>query len=168
MGPDGQHRLGASTLAVLLQSRLQRAVVYLHIGLQTDKPGLPVFWWYASTCRHLGIGGTHKDPEVVTAQKAAMKTYHELERFFKRGDFYGAGEDIHLHALPGENAFVVNVFNLSNEKRVVRGSMELSRMGLQGERLEVGGTDAGVMKIEAARISALKNGIWTIEREMAP
>lgn len=143
--------------------------VYLHIGLQTDKPGLPVFWWYASTCRHLGIGGTHKDPEVVASQKAAMKMYHELERFFKRGDFYGAGEDIHLHALPGENAFVANLFNLSDKKRVIGGSMELSQMQVNGARLESGWNDAAVMKPQTAQdLGALHDGIWTIEREMTP
>ena len=80
--------------------------IYLHINFTKDTPGCVVLWWYASTCRHLGIGGTHKDPAVAAAQKAAMRKYHGLERFFKRGEFYGINEEIHLHALPEENAFV--------------------------------------------------------------
>ena len=31
--------------------------LYIHIDLRTDNRNALVFWWYASTCRHLGIGG---------------------------------------------------------------------------------------------------------------
>ena len=132
--------------------------IYLHIDLRKDAPGCPVLWWYASTCRHLGIGGTHKNPVVVAAQKAAMRKYRELDRFFKRGEFYGINEEIHLHALPEENAFVVNLFNLSDQKKTVGGSIDLGRMGLKGQRLEAGTEDVG----------SLDNGVWTIRRELAP
>jgi hypothetical protein len=132
--------------------------VYLHIDLRKDRPGLPVLWWYVSTCRHLGIGGTHKDPAVVAAQKAAMRKYHELQRFFKRGEFYGLGEAVHLHVLPEENAFVVNLFNLSDQKQTITGSTELSKIGLHGERLTGSTSDAG----------SLEKGVWTIRRELAP
>ncbi len=74
--------------------------IYLHIDLRKDTPGCVVLWWYASTCRHLGIGGTHRDPAVAAAQKTAMRRYHELEPFFKRGEFYGINEEVHLHVLP--------------------------------------------------------------------
>ena len=59
------------------------------------------------------------DPRVADAQKRAMVTYRRLERFFKRGAFFGLQEGIHAHALPEENAFVVNLFNLSDESRIV-------------------------------------------------
>ena len=126
--------------------------------MRKDTPGCVVLWWYASTCRHLGIGGTHRDPAVVAAQKAAMRQYHELERFFKRGEFYGINEEVHLHALPEENAFVVNLFNLSDRKRTIGGSIELGRMGLKAERLEAGTGDVG----------SLEKGVWSIQREIAP
>ena len=132
--------------------------IYLHIDLRKDTPGCAELWWYASTCRHLGIGGTHSDPAVVTAQQTAMRRYHELERFFKRGDFYGINEEVHIHALPEENAFVANLFNLSDQKRVVGGSIELARMGLKAERLEPATEDVGT----------LEKGVWTIHREMQP
>ena len=132
--------------------------IYLHIDLRKDTSGCVVLWWYASTCRHLGIGGTHRDPAVVAAQKAAMRRYHELERFFKRGEFYGINEEVHLHALPEENAFVVNLFNLSDRKRAIGGSIELGRMGLKAQRLESGGEDVG----------SLEKGVWTIHRELPP
>jgi hypothetical protein len=132
--------------------------IYLHIDLRKDTPGCVVLWWYASTCRHLGIGGTHPNPAVVVAQKTAMRKYHDLERFFKRGEFYGIDEEVHVHALPEENAFVVNLFNLSDRKRVVGGSIELGRMGLNAQRLESGTEDVG----------SLDKGAWTIQREMLP
>ncbi len=132
--------------------------IYLHINLSKDTPGCLVLWWYASTCRHLGIGGTHKDPAVVAAQKAAMRKYHDLERFFKRGEFYGISEEIHLHALPEENAFVANLFNLSDQKRTIGGGIELGRMGLQGGRLAA----------EAEDVGSLEKGVWTIRRELPP
>ena len=132
--------------------------VYLHIDLRKDMLGLPVLWWYASTCRHLGIGGTHKDPKVVAAQQAAMRKYRTWDRYFKRGEFYGINEEIHLHALPEENAFVVNVFNLSDQKRTISGSIPLERLGLKGERLEAGPDSVG----------ALEKGVWTVGREMPP
>jgi hypothetical protein len=132
--------------------------IYLHINLSKDTPGCVVLWWYASTCRHLGIGGTHKDPAIVAAQKAGMKKYHDLERFFKRGEFYGINEEIHLHALPEENAFVANLFNLSDQKRTIAGHIELGQMGLKAGRLEGGAEDVG----------SLSKGVWAIRRELPP
>ena len=132
--------------------------IYLHINLTKDTPGCVVLWWYASTCRHLGIGGTHKDPAVVAAQKAAMHQYHDLERYFKRGEFYGINEEIHLHALPEENAFVANLFNLSDQKRTIGGSIDVGQMGLSGGRLMAGAGDLG----------SLEKGRWTIRRELPP
>jgi len=104
---------------------------YLHIDLRDDNQNLLVFWWYASTCRHLGIGGTHDDPAVAEGHRQAMRRYRSLDRFYKRGDFYGISEAIHVHALPQENAFVVNLFNLSNEEREISGSIAVDDMGLE-------------------------------------
>jgi hypothetical protein len=81
--------------------------IYLHIDLRKDNEHCVMLWWFASTARHLGIGGTHKDIKTVEAQKAAMKYYKNFERFFKHGDFYGISEEIHLHVLPEENAFLI-------------------------------------------------------------
>ena len=89
-----------------------------------------MLWWFASTARHLGIGGTNKDMKTVEAQKAAMKYYRQFERFFKRGEFYGINEEIHLHVLPEENAFMINIFNLSDKPRTITGKLNLERAGL--------------------------------------
>lgn len=104
--------------------------LYLHFDLRDDNEHCLLFWWFASTARHLGFGGTHSNPAIVDAQKDAMRNYIELERFFKRGEFFGISEEIHIHVLPQENAFVVNVFNLSDKERVVEGEIPISRLGL--------------------------------------
>lgn len=104
--------------------------LYLHIDLRKDNEHAVVLWWFASTIRHLGIGGTSPSPAVVEAHKAAMKRYRELDRFYKRGEFYGMNEEVHVHVLPGERAFVVNVFNLSDQPRTIEGSLDLGEMGL--------------------------------------
>jgi len=107
---------------------------YLHVNLAQDNEHLLGLWWYASTCRHLGVGGTHRDAKIAAAQREAMKRYRRLERFYKRGEFFGISEEIHLHVVPEENAFVVNMFNLSPEKRTVGGGIELRKMGLDPKR----------------------------------
>ena len=105
--------------------------IYLHVDLREDNRHCLVLWWYASTCRHLGIGGTHPDPLVAQAQRLAMQRYRRLERFFKHGDFYGLDEQVHIHALPKEGAFVVNLFNLSDAGRVMEGSVRVEDLGLE-------------------------------------
>jgi hypothetical protein len=104
--------------------------VYLHIDLRNDNRECLVLWWYASTCRHLGIGGTHTDPEVVNAHQAAMRWYAAHDEFFKRGEFYGPNEQVHFHVLPERDAFVVNLFNLSDDGHTVTGSVSLKDLGL--------------------------------------
>lgn len=115
--------------------------IYLHIDLSSDNINCLSFWWYASTCRHLGIGGTHRDPDVVKAQIEAMKKYKHLERFFKRGEFYGLSEEIHIHVLPDEKAFVVNVFNLTDRSRTVKGSVQIPELGIVSEGSCTGSAD---------------------------
>jgi hypothetical protein len=100
--------------------------IYLHIDLRDDNEHATAFWWFASTCRHLGIGGTHHDVNVVNGHLHAAKRYRELDRFFKTGRFYGIGEEIHVHVLPEERAFVVNVFNLTDERRTISDRKDLA------------------------------------------
>ena len=105
--------------------------LYLHVDLRDDNHNCLLLWWYASTCRHLGIGGTHPVPAVAEAQKRAMETYSGLSRFFKRGIFYGMNEEIHIHVLADENSFVVNLFNLSDVEREICGSISVKEMGIE-------------------------------------
>jgi len=111
--------------------------VYLHVDLRDDNVHCLVLWWYASTCRHLGIGGTHSNPAIAQAQKLAMKKYRRLERFYKEGEFFGMSEEAHIHLLPDEGAFVVNLFNLSEEVRTIQGSIEIDELGLERHRFYV-------------------------------
>jgi hypothetical protein len=87
--------------------------LYLHIDLRKDNANALEFWWYASTCRHLGVGGKHGDPAVWEAHRDAMRRYRRLKAFFTRGVFLGYGEEVHLHLLPG--GAVLNVFNLDSK-----------------------------------------------------
>ncbi len=105
---------------------------YLHVNLRGDNTDAIVLWWYASTCRHLGIGGTDKNPAVVAAQKAAMKRYHAVEALYKRGEFYGISEEIHIHVLGDRVA--VNAFNLDEKARTIEGSIGLAEIGLDPAR----------------------------------
>jgi hypothetical protein len=91
--------------------------LYIHIDLRKDNPQALMFWWNASTCRHLGFGGTPADAATREAHASAMKTYRRLKPFFAAGSFYGIEELVHLHRHPAKNAAVVNCFNL--EERAV-------------------------------------------------
>jgi hypothetical protein len=57
-----------------------------------------------------------------------------LERFYQEGDFYGMNEEAHTDALPEENAFVMNLFNLFDEPRVISGSITSEAMELERDR----------------------------------
>ncbi|MEN6535185.1 MAG: hypothetical protein ABFD89_16090, partial [Bryobacteraceae bacterium] len=89
--------------------------LYIHIDLRKDNINALMLWWNASTCRHLGMGGTHSDPAVRAAQKAAMRDYRRLKPFFTAGTFYGIDEMTHVHRHPAEPKLVVNCFNLEKE-----------------------------------------------------
>jgi len=107
--------------------------IYLHIDLRDDNEHCTFFWWFASTCRHLGIGGTHANPNIAAAQRHAMQQYRRLEAFYKRGEFYGMNEEIHLHVLPAENRVVVDIFNLSDQERRIEGSIPTSRLSIASD-----------------------------------
>jgi hypothetical protein len=86
--------------------------LYLHIDLRSDNVEAVMFWWNASTCRHLGIGGTHGDPKVRDVQKKAVSDYIRLKPHFAAGTFYGIDETIHVHRHPTAATAVINCFNL--------------------------------------------------------
>jgi len=108
--------------------------VYLHVNTSHDNENNIVLWWYASTVRHLGIGGDHPDPAVVENHHNNMRLYIDLQDFFKRGDFYGINEEIHIHTLPEKKQAVINIFNLAEEPEVTEGSTDLSEIGLNPEK----------------------------------
>lgn len=112
--------------------------LYVHIDLRDDNEHCTMLWWYASTCRHMGIGGTHRDPMIAEAQRRAMQKYRKLKPYFARGGFYGipeCSEQVHIHVLPDRRSAVINAFNLSDETREIHGEIALEAIGLPlGER----------------------------------
>jgi hypothetical protein len=86
------------------------------ISVGPDNHNMLAFWWYASTARHLGIGGvTDPTSRLYKALKKAMKTYMSLIDFYKRGTFYGIDEMAHVHTLAERNQAVINLFNLTGK-----------------------------------------------------
>jgi hypothetical protein len=102
--------------------------MYLHIPMYADNDNLLMFWWYASTVQHLGIGGTRADfatqgggglhplPQArFAAYQKAVAEYKPLRTFFIDGEFHGLGEYVHLHVRRDLNQAVLVVFNLDQE-----------------------------------------------------
>jgi hypothetical protein len=109
-----------------------------------DTTRMLAFWWYASTVRHLGIGGV-SDPAspLYKKLKAAMKTYMKLQDFFKRGTFFGIDEMAHVHTLSEKDAAVMSFFNLTGTtvRRQIR--VTPAEIGLQSIRSVSGVGGAG-------------------------
>jgi hypothetical protein len=118
--------------------------LYDHITMEGDNDACLSFWWYASTVRHLGIGGkkglnSKQDNEVrYAAYKRAVAEYNRRRDFYARGRFIGLDETAHLHVHPAKPAAVLNVFNLTDAptRREVRFEPALVGLG-QAENLAV-------------------------------
>ena len=126
--------LSGRSIALYYYNLAYRLPLYIHIDLRTDNQNALVFWWNASTCRHLGIGGTHPDPQVQQAHKLAMKTYRRLKPFFAAGTFYGLDEMTHLHRHPTESSAIINCFNLEDHAVERPLEIEPARFGLDPQR----------------------------------
>jgi hypothetical protein len=131
--------------------------IYLHVNLNGDNEHCVMLWWYASTCRHLGIGGT-ASPQVVKAQQKAMAWYAERAAFFKRGEFFGITPEIHLHVLPEQDAFVVNLFNLSDTSRMIQGKIQLDTMGV----------DPLASYGSSSHWGSVEDGVFTVSVNLSP
>ncbi len=118
--------------------------IYLHIDLRLDNINALAFWWYASTCRHLGVGGKSSDPALWEAQKQAMRTYLANKRFFTQGIFYGLGEETHAHTLPDIGECLVNCFNLSTQPTQKEVRFKFSDIGLAPGPVRVEGASFSV------------------------
>ncbi|OQA01899.1 MAG: hypothetical protein BWY71_00218 [Planctomycetes bacterium ADurb.Bin412] len=169
-GPMGNLLSGDSTM--LYYTNLAYNIpIYLHINLKDDNANALVFWWNASLCRHLGVGGKHPDENVWQAHKDAMQTYLRLKPFFTQGEFYGLDEMIHVHTLKEKNAAVINCFNLAETPETKTFTFNLSQMGLSanakyeikgassfkqdGDQMEVkvelAGRDAAVLEVKSGK-----------------
>jgi hypothetical protein len=118
--------------------------LYLHVGLKPDNENALVFWWFASTCRHLGMGGKSSNPAVWGAHKRAMRTYLPLKRFYTQGEFFGIDETVHAHSLPELRQSVINVFNLADKPVEKEVRFRLADVGLPAGSAQVEGAAATV------------------------
>lgn len=118
--------------------------IYLHYDMRADNKNAVLFWWFASTCRHLGVGGKHKDPAVWEAQKAAMQVYVKNKRFFTQGVFYGIDEYTHIHTLADRRECLINCFNLTNEPVERKVSIRLQDIGLPKGKVTIDGMPSPV------------------------
>ena len=140
--------------------------LYLHIHEGRDSTSMLAFWWYASTCRHLGIGGV-SDPStpLYAALKAAVGRYRHLKRFFTVGEFVGIDLHTHLHLLADRNAAVLLLFNLSSapETRTVRLDLPLLGLGtidrVSGARVERDTGTSVVLQLEIPPLSPALVGL---------
>lgn len=104
--------------------------LYLHINLRFDNDNALAFWWYASTCRHLGIGGLKPGDAIWDSHVAAMKTYMRLKPHFSRGRFSGLDLDTHGHVLDDEKSAVIVLFNRTSSDRKIARTYSALDLGL--------------------------------------
>jgi hypothetical protein len=94
--------------------------LYDHITAEYDNDACLGFWWYASTIRHLGIGGKKGlDSKQVNESRwqaylKAMGQYGRVRDWLVRGRFVGFDEWTHLHVLAGRPGGVLVAFNMSD------------------------------------------------------
>jgi hypothetical protein len=130
--------------------------LYLHINSAHDSPTMLAFWWYASCCRHLGIGGLAESDEQWPRLVEAMRTYRGLQPYFARGRFAGIDTLTHLHVLDQEGGAVLTAYNL--EATEVRRSVSITPAEMPlGEAPEVTGAPC-----------AMAEGVLTIDLVLPP
>lgn len=113
-----------------------RLPFYLHIDLRFDNEEGLSFWWFASTCRHLGVGGTDTNPVKREKQVAMTNLYRKYADYYKKGIFYGIDELIHAHTLGSSS--VIDFFNPTTESAQKTVSFSPNEIGLAGdERIEI-------------------------------
>jgi hypothetical protein len=104
--------------------------LYLHINSAHDSPAMLAFWWYASCCRHLGIGGLAEQDEQWPRLVDAMRTYRRLQPWFANGRFVGLDRLTHLHVLEDRQSAVLTAYNLGGQKVQRPVAFDLHALGL--------------------------------------
>jgi hypothetical protein len=105
--------------------------LYLHIDLSKESEHQIVFWYTASTVRHLGIGNYAPLDDAKKAKvRQAVAIYRKHQPFFSAGKFDGLDPLTHLHTLPGQGAIVMR-FN--DQADPVEGEFEVAadRLGCE-------------------------------------
>ena len=63
-------------------------------------------WCCGGTPRRAGTWASAaptRIPRVAALQRHAMRRYRALDRYYKRGEFFGFGQEVHVHVLPEEH-----------------------------------------------------------------
>ncbi|MBI4552109.1 MAG: hypothetical protein HY710_07585 [Candidatus Latescibacteria bacterium] len=114
--------------------------LYDHLTMEGDNDHCLSFWWYASTVRHLGLGGKkglnspQENETRYQAYKQAMAVYLTLKDLYTRGTFEGVDELTHLHYLPGTGRAVLNAFNLDHDPLEKAVTLDLRQIGIDPRR----------------------------------
>jgi hypothetical protein len=112
--------------------------LYLHINENSDNDNMLQFWWYASTARHLGIGGLKdRNSKRYKALKSAMILYKKVKPILARGTFYGIDPMIHLHVDQNTGKGVITAFNLTSREKTLKIKIELQRYKLRFQTVEI-------------------------------
>lgn len=91
--------------------------LYLHIDLADDSDRMAVFWYIASTVRHLGIGNfTGVKEEHKEICRSAIGQYCKIREYLVNGTFWGIHPLIHVHELE-EKGLLLLLFQDRDEKR---------------------------------------------------
>jgi hypothetical protein len=131
--------------------------LYLHQNLAKDNDHLAVFWYLASTVRHLGIGnGTALTPERYALVKTSLAAYRRLRRYFVAGEFDGPEPTVHVRRLAGQGS-VVLIFNDRPEPASRKVELDAAMLGCvnlsQIQAVDVFGPSVRVDVLETATFS---------------
>jgi hypothetical protein len=136
---NSMHDLLSGRATQLFEYNLAYSIpLYLHINENSDNENMLQFWWYASLARHLGIGGLNaKDNPKYIALKQAMLLYKSIKSIMTRGTFYGLDYDVHLHIAENNTLGVITAYNLTSRKKMVTIPLDLSKYGLNTNKIEI-------------------------------
>ncbi|MBQ8885874.1 MAG: hypothetical protein IJY62_05865 [Clostridia bacterium] len=110
-----------------------RMPMYLHMNLAGAGENAEVFWYYASTVQHVGIGNFERiSPELQKTVQAATGVFAKYRYYFYGEEFTGKGPMCHIHKKEG--AAVICLFN-----------SEANKCGVKSFTFEELGVPVGVM-----------------------
>lgn len=130
--------LSGKALSLFYYNLAYEVPLYLHVNMDQDNDNCLAFWWYASTVRHLGIGGKGEDITRYHAYKEAMAEYMSLKDLYTRGRFFGVDELIHVHVLPETGRGVLNAFNLTDGRIYREVELRLHDLGFMEDVIILG------------------------------
>lgn len=130
--------LSGKALSLFYYNLAYEIPLCLHINMDADNDNCLAFWWYASTVRHLGIGGKGDDLTRYRVYKEAMAEYMSLKDLYTHGRFYGSDELLHIHVLPEAGRGVINAFNLTDGRIYREVELRLHDLGFIEEVMILG------------------------------